>query len=521
MTRCLNYFVASFVVVYIIYTMSFVRKIKRNGKTYLAEVENIRVDGKVVQRHIRYVGKEADGKTVISCSISEAEIESVKLSGPLMALHQIAKNIGLPEILGDYSPEILSMVYAHCLDYQSLNQVKRWFSRTDLNLILDLEALTEKRLVNALDSVENFGLLKKQGDIFEQTKKYLKLDTDGVVYDVTNTYFHGTKCKIAKYGHDKEKRKGYPLVQIGLAVTQAEGIPIFHKTFPGNVHDARTFADVSKDLGRFGIDQGIAVMDRGVTSIENTEFMTEKKWKLLCGIKLDEGIRKTLGSDFSAEQLCKVGNRMRMNRTVFYCSEQTYYHGEIRGRLLTIFNRQKALKMEESRLDEVQAAKIRLEKGQTIKPELEIFFGKDGRLLNSRLNDEKIYDGLSFIFTTSNLSINEAVNAYFDKDVVEKCFQSLKGVVSLRPIRHWLYNRVEAHIFICYLSALLLSILKMKVAKLEMSFQAALNELDGLYRIYLRDPKKGFRIDRLVALTKKQEKILRAIDKGLVKACSV
>ena len=498
--------------------MSFIRKIKRNGKIYLAEVENVRVDGKVVQRHIRYVGKEVDGDTILSCSISEAEIESVKLSGPLMALHQISKNIGLPALLGEYANEILSMVYAHCLDYQSLNQVRRWFSRTDLNLILDLEALTEKRLVNALDSMENFDLMGKQQEIFAQVKNHLNLKTDGVVYDVTNTYFHGKKCKIAKYGHDKENRKGYPLVQIGLAVTQKEGIPIFHKTFPGNVHDARTFTDVSTDLGLFGIKKGIAVMDRGITSQENSRFMAGENWKLLCGLKIDEGIKQKLGAQFSSKDLIKVGNRIRMNRTVFYCDERTFRHGKTKGRLITIFNRKKALEKEESRLDEIQSAKIRLEKGQTIKPELAEFFGKDGKINNSRLENERRFDGISFIFTTSDLSINEAVKAYFDKDVVEKCFQSLKGVVRLRPIRHWLYNRVEAHIFICYLSCLLLSILKIKVAPLEISFQTALNELDGLYRVYLKVPKKGFRIGRLVALTKKQEKILRAVDKRLLKS---
>jgi transposase len=498
--------------------MSFIRKIKRNGKIYLAEVENVRVNGKVRQRHIRYVGKEADGHTVLSCSISDAEIESVKLAGPLMALHHIAKNIGLTDLLGEYSSEILSMVYAHCLDYQSLNQVRRWFSRTDLGLILGLEELTEKRLVNALDAMEGFDLTEKQRSIFERTKRFLGVAPKGVVYDVTNTYFHGKKCKIAKYGHDKEKRKGYPLVQIGLAVTQNEGLPILHKTFPGNVHDARTFTDVSNDLDRFGIKHAIAVMDRGITSRETTRFMSSKGWELLCGMKMDEGLRKQLGSDFSAERLCQSGTRLRLNQTVFYAQEQRYQHGGIQGRLITIFNRRKALERDESRLDEIDAAQIRLAKGQTIKPEIASFLGKNGAVLRSKLDQEKQYDGISFIFTTSKLSIADAVKAYFDKDVVEKCFQSLKGVVRLRPIRHWLYNRVEAHVFICYLACLLLSILKIKVAKLDISFQTALNELDGLYRIYMRDPKKGFRLDRLVALTKKQENILSAIDKNLLKA---
>ena len=110
------------------------------------------------------------------------------------------------------------------------------------------------------------------------------------------------------------------------------------------------------------------------------------------------------------------------------------------------------------------------------------------------------------------------MQGYFDKDVVEKSFQALKGVINLRPVRHWLYNRVEAHVFICYLACLLLSILKDKVRHLDISATGALYNLDGLYRIYLRDPKTGFMLGKLVALTKQQEKILSAVNKQLLKA---
>ena len=44
--------------------MSFIRKVKIGNKIYLSEVENKRINGKVVQKHIRYVGKEADGNTI-------------------------------------------------------------------------------------------------------------------------------------------------------------------------------------------------------------------------------------------------------------------------------------------------------------------------------------------------------------------------------------------------------------------------------------------------------------------------
>ena len=38
--------------------MSFIREIKKGDKVYYAEVKNERVNGKVVQRHIRYIGKD-------------------------------------------------------------------------------------------------------------------------------------------------------------------------------------------------------------------------------------------------------------------------------------------------------------------------------------------------------------------------------------------------------------------------------------------------------------------------------
>ena len=139
------------------------------GCTYLAEVEGVRV-GKVVQRFIRYVGRRQNGKTVLSCSMSEASVEEVKLTGPLLVFHALAEAIGLPDLLGEYAQEILALVYAHCLDYKSLNQMLDWFERRDLNVILNLKELTERRLVGALEALEGFDAMALQRSIFENTK---------------------------------------------------------------------------------------------------------------------------------------------------------------------------------------------------------------------------------------------------------------------------------------------------------------------------------------------------------------
>jgi transposase len=108
------------------------------------------------------------------------------------------------------------------------------------------------------------------------------------------------------------------------------------------------------------------------------------------------------------------------------------------------------------------------------------------------------------------------LSLYFDKDVVEKAFRTLKGITQLRPVRHWLAERVHAHVFICYLAYLLLSLLQYRLRTTEFTAESALLELGTMYKVYLRDTKRVFKISRVVALTKKQETILKTIDRKLL-----
>lgn len=77
------------------------------------------------------------------------------------------------------------------------------------------------------------------------------------------------------------------------------------------------------------------------------------------------------------------------------------------------------------------------------------FFKKSGTINEKKVAIDEKYDGMSFLFTTTRLSDSAAIFTYFDKDVVEKCFQSLKDVVNLRPIRLYihrlniLYGRID------------------------------------------------------------------------------
>ena len=72
--------------------MSFIRKKRRNGRVYLYEVENHRVDGKVKQRIIRYIGVDPDSeREAFPACNDDLSLDGVKLHGPVLVLDSIAK----------------------------------------------------------------------------------------------------------------------------------------------------------------------------------------------------------------------------------------------------------------------------------------------------------------------------------------------------------------------------------------------------------------------------------------------
>ena len=449
-------------------------------------------------------------------SLSDVEVETVRLYGPLLVLHHLASEIELPEQLGDYSQEILSLVYAHCLDYRSLNYMPSWFERTDLNFLLNLEGLTERRLVGALDSLESLDAQAWQRRLFEGVRRRYQLRPSGVIYDVTNTYLYGRHCPLAKPGKDKEEVKGRPLIQIGLGVTQAEGFPLFHKVFDGNVHDARTLQDLITLFGTYHLGPGLFIYDRGIVSGRNLQDIKHLRWDTLCGLPLNPALKKFWRPWANPQELMQLPHRHRVGQTVFYTCLRPYQLDGVRGRLALCFNERLQRDLRESRRDEVLYAQKLRTQNKAIKPGLERFFDPQGHLQPRELAAAEEFDGYSCIFCTRRLPEDQMLSLYFNKDIVEKAFRSLKGITQLRPVRHWLAERVHAHVFLCYLAYLLLSLLQYRLRNTEFTAESALLELAAMYKVYLRDSMHRFKLSRVVALNKKQETILKTIDRKLL-----
>jgi len=498
--------------------MSFVRKIKRGNSIYLAEVENVRVGGKVIQKHIRYVGKEVDDKPILAGSVATSTVDRVTIYGPLLILDEIARQIDLAGVLGEYGEYLLSLAYAHCVSPDSLTGMVEWYQKTEIGSLLSVSEITYKKLIEAIDSVEGMKGQDVQGQIFGRLKELLNLSTKGYFYDITNIYLYGVCCPMAKRGHNAEGRKDRK-IQIGLAVTQGEGIPIFHKVFEGNIFDARTLPDILLHLRGQDIKDICIVWDRGVSSQVNIKEAKEMGFEVLCGLPLKAGLKEVV-DQLLEEDIISMKHRVRLQKATFYVKKKMYPIDGIDGYLAVCLNEKEKQAIRERRYDEIGHALRQIEEKKGIKEGLKKYIS--GNKVNYKaVALAERYDGISVIFSTRDLSEEEMVKGYFEKDKVEKSFRCMKGLLEMDKVRFWLANRVKGHIFVCYLAYLLLSVLEYKLRKTGIKAVDALETMETMYRVYITDLKSKNKFVKTVTLSKKQEDILKEINPRLLAKCSV
>ncbi len=482
------------------------------------------------QHFIRYVGVQSDiNKNLFPKNISELKIDSSRVTGSVIALDFIAKQMGLYDLLGEEAPIIMALVFCHCHDYRSVVKVQRWFKKTDLEKVLGIGEINENRLRKAILALENIDQLSLQKSIFENLMKLSNEKPSTVVYDVTNTYFSGKCAVIGKMGHDKEGVRGRKLIQIGLIVTQKHGFPIFHQIHPGNINDSKIFSEAIIHLKQFGINDGVIVFDRGITSKDNIFQLSKENWKIIGGISSHRGI-KNIFSKMDFSNLESYRNRVVQGESIFYVLTIKYKFGKTLGKLAILYNPSKKQAQKENRIQKIVEAQQDFLNKKVINSSIKKFLTKTGKVNSHAIKREEKLDGFSFIFTNGKFSRQEIVKLYFEKDIIEKSFQSLKGVLSLHPIRMWLEESINAHVTICYLGYSLLTTFRYFLRKSEgkneffnISVEDALDELSDVYKIYFHkesllknNSDENTQLNKLVTLNKKQELILKAISPKLL-----
>jgi len=449
-------------------TMAFIRKKKVGKNIYLEKVESYRKDGKIKQRVLEYLGKEIDGQPVKKVFANKIQIQSVKQSLDVLTIDKIAEDLNIKDL---ENPYVLSLIYSQLLENKSINKLEGWMKYTEIPYLLGFDKVSVKKLYESLADVDDADFEKVNERMFSVFNKYEDI-SKATIIDVTDTYFAGSKINIKKRkGKDDKVSK---LTQIGLAVSFDNGFPIFHKQYHGNLSGMDIFKDMSIELKNKGISS--MIMDRGMLSKENIEMALELKFQIIAGLRKNSNLIKEFIEPIKRDDIYSAKCRVPLKKTTIFIKEFDY----IDGKLIVVYN-----------------------------PELE-YVKKE---INFEKELESNFDiGYSLIYHNTKYSSAEVVKRYYDKEMVERAFKQLKGVLSLRPIRVWLSNHVTGHIKICYLAYAILSLMNYKLKKLDISAVEALESLKYGYKVTLKDSTSNHEWSIHVPLEPKQKKILKKLN---------
>jgi len=457
--------------------MSFIRKIKKGPYVYLAEVENHRVQGKVVQKVLRYVGKEIDGRIQRRVATTDVEVEAVRHCADALAVHRVAERLGMRQLLGEHGPYILSFVYSHLLERPSIRKLEEWFGGTEIPQLLGLREITTGRLYETLGHLSGVNFEQVEEAILERLRGYER-DGRSAIIDVTDTYFEGgSLAERSRRGKDGKFRK---LLQIGLGVTQERGFPILMRTYPGTTSTMMIFKDLYNRLLERGFRA--VIIDRGMGSTDNIRRIQEAGMEIICGLRKTEQLRRRFLGRIRREALYQRENRVKLRREAVYIQPFAYLGGE----LVVVYN-----------------------------PSLEVVRRELFYEMDKRADKDVRDEGYSLIYHNTGLSCEAVTRQYYEKEIVDRAFKKLKGALALRPIRVWTKEHIEGHVRVCYLAYAILTFLEYHLRNSDYSAIEFLEKLRRGYRVYLKDRKSGHSWKADVLLEKKLYKYFDSLQPSM------
>src|SRR5277367_4234759 len=418
------------------------------------------------------------GGTVIPAEHDAFTVTRSLPHGHVAAALGTARKIGLDRILGPDGNRcrdiVLAMLVGRILDPVSKLAAARTLSpataSSSLGETLGLGCVGDAELYAALD-----WLLERQAAIETALARRHLQNGTLVLYDVSSSYMEGRCCPLAKRGYSRDGRKGTLQITYGL-LCGPDGCPIAIEVFEGNTGDPMTLTpQIEKLKQRFHLDRVVLVGDRGmITEARITEDLKAAglDWitalrapaikALLDGGALqmslfdDRDMAGITSPDFPGERLivCRnralAGERARKREDLLTASER-----DLARIAAAVVRKRQPLHGK---------AAIGLEIGAVLdKHKMAKHFAldiTDTSFTFARKTDEitreAALDGLYVVRTSlpaTALDDTATVRSYKSLSLVERAFRCIKTVdLQIRPVYHWLADRVRAHVFVCMLA---------------------------------------------------------------------
>src|SRR3954465_7702023 len=396
--------------------------------------------------------------------------------GPVAAALGTARKIGLDRLLGPGSDRCrdLALLIGRILEPTSKLAAARArppaTASSSLGEALGLGEVDDDELYAALD-----WLHQRQPAIETILANRHLRDGTLVLYDVSSSYLEGRCCPLAQRGYSRDGKKGTLQIVYGL-LCAPDGCPVAIEVFDGNTGDPSTLApQIEKLKQRFGLTHVVLVGDRGmITEARITADIQSAGLDWISALRAP-AIKDLLNSDaiqpglFDQRDMAAItapdypGERLVVCRNPDLAAERARKREELLAATETDLAAIKA-RVERTRNPLRGTAEIALAVGAVLNThnmkkhfDLEII---DTAFSFIRKTDaiaaEAATDGLYVVRTSlAEATLGDAATVRSDKSLalVERAFRCVKTVdLHVRPVYHWLADRVRAHVFLCMLA---------------------------------------------------------------------
>jgi transposase len=461
----------------------------RNSPPAILLRESYRQEGKVRKRtlcnltdwspaHVEGLRGVLKGGSVIPTGQDAFTITRSLPHGHVAAALGTARKTGLDRILGPDGDRcrdlVLALLVGRILDPVSKLAAARTLSpataSSSLGEVLGLGEVDDDQLYTALD-----WLLARQAAIETALAKRHLQNGTLVLYDVSSSYMEGRCCPLAKRGYSRDGKKGTLQIVYGL-LCAPDGCPVAIEVFDGNTGDPTTLTpQIDKLKQRFGLSHVVLVGDRGmITEARITKDIKAAGLDWITALRgpaiqdlLNSGVlqltlfdQRDMASitapDFPGERLVVCRNpelaaeRSRKREDLLAATEKDLGRIQVAvGRKRTPLHGTAAIALAVGEV--LNTYKMKKHFDLNITDDAFSFARK-----TAEIAAEAATDGLYVVRTNlpvETLDDADTVRSYKSLARVERAFRCIKTVdLNVRPVYHWLEDRVRAHVLLCMLA---------------------------------------------------------------------
>lgn len=482
------------------------------GNTYWYITTSKRINGKPTPIILKYLGTIEN----ILKQSTLSEDGSVKYKsyshGAVYALWKIAEKYNILNIMrkyfksnsrsgNDVSTSLLLGAIHRACEGGSKRSFSEFAGETTLPEIANFKAekVTSQQFWDQMNKVDLKEIELFQKELTKELHRDKIIGFEKLSFDTTNFFTYidsgNNHSKLARRGHNKQKRDDLKQFSLGLLVSKNFLIPLSAYVYEGNITDQSLLSPYIKSFKNnintiTEADKITVIFDKGGCSKGNLKDIEEEEFHYICAFSLKhkKDLIEVPLADYETKKvndkdillLRKEENIWDKTRTVLLYYSSKLHEGQIRGLNKSIENKKgKLLSLQETLKNPRTKIKTR---AQLQKKLSQIIAGEHGTELfkikikrKKPLSFEFSFDTLRYDFITreifgkkalitdrSDWSSEDILSSYFSQSEIEKVFRHVKNPDhhSIRPQFHWTDQKIYVHVFICLLGFMLTCLLQ-------------------------------------------------------------